>query len=72
MRGSNFIPIVVAGVVGIGIGWAVGPNYDDLQEDLGNQMQGVAGRMEAEIQKLQTSVSELSQQAAAPADDAVA
>ena len=72
MRGSNFIPIVVAGVVGIAIGWAVGPDYDDLQEDLGNQMQGVAGRMQAEIEKLQTSVSELSQQAAAPADDAVA
>ncbi len=72
MRGSNFIPIVVAGVVGIAIGWAVGPDYDDLQEDLSNQMQGVAGRMQAEIQKLQTSVSELSQQAAAPADDAVA
>lgn len=72
MRGSNFIPIVVAGVVGIAIGWAVGPDYDDLQEDLGNQMQGVAGRMQAEIQKLQTSVSELSQQAVAPADDAVA
>ncbi|MCW7545782.1 hypothetical protein N7I30_18485 [Aurantimonas litoralis] len=72
MRSSNFIPIVVAGVVGIAIGWAVGPDYDDLQEDLGNQMQGVAGRMQAEIEKLQTSVSELSQQAAAPADDAVA
>jgi len=72
MRGSNFIPIVAAGVVGIAIGWAVAPDNGDLREDLAARMDGMAGQMQSEIQKLQTSVSELSQQAAAPADDAVA
>ncbi|MEF2553070.1 hypothetical protein VQ042_17155 [Aurantimonas sp. A2-1-M11] len=72
MRGSNFIPIVVAGVVGIAIGWGLAPDYDDVREDLGSRIDGVAGQLQTEIQTLQTSVSELSQQAAAPADDVMA
>ncbi|NDV85481.1 hypothetical protein GTW51_02085 [Aurantimonas aggregata] len=66
MGGSRFIPIVIAGLVGLLIGWWAGPDIDDVNERTSQRI----AELEAPIAQIQTHVTELSQRV--PADVATA
>ncbi|UIJ70503.1 apolipoprotein A1/A4/E family protein [Aurantimonas sp. HBX-1] len=66
MGGTRFIPIVIAGLVGLLIGWLAGPDIDDVNERLSERI----GELQAPIAQLQTNVAELSQRV--PQDAAAA
>ncbi len=73
MGGSKFIPLVVAGFVGLLIGWLMGPDIDDAQEELSQRidaLQGPIGDVSTRVQAVEGQVAQLA--ATPPADPAAA
>ncbi len=68
MGGSKFIPIVIAGIVGLLIGWVVSPDVDDVSEQVGGQVDSLKGP----IDQIQAQLKSLSDQVAKPAAPAEA
>ena len=68
MGGSKFIPIVIAGIVGLFIGWIVSPDVDDVAD----QVNGHVDSLKGPIDQIQAQLKSLSDQAAKPAEPAPA
>ncbi|MCP3055110.1 hypothetical protein, partial [Aurantimonas marianensis] len=65
MGGSRFIPIVIAGLVGLLIGWWAAPDIDEASETMAGQIE----ELQAPIGRIQTDVEALSTRLAEPAAD---
>ncbi|MAU97060.1 MAG: hypothetical protein CMP81_14420 [Fulvimarina sp.] len=64
MGGSKFIPIVVALVVGLFIGWLLGPDVDDVSENVNKDIASLRAPIEAtqtDVQAVSTKVDETNQ-----------
>lgn len=64
MGGSKFIPIVVALVVGLFIGWLLGPDVDDVSENVNEDIASLREPLEAtrtDVQAVSTKVDETNQ-----------
>ena len=64
MGGSKFIPIVVALVVGLFIGWLLGPDVDDVSENVNKDIASLWAPIEAtqtDVQAVSTKVDETNQ-----------
>ncbi len=65
MGGSRFIPIVIAGLVGLLIGWWAAPDIDEASETMAGQIE----ELKAPIGQIQTNVEALSTRLSEPAVD---
>lgn len=65
MGGSRFIPIVIAGLVGLLIGWWAAPDIDEASETMAGQI----AELKAPIGQIQTNVEALSTRLSEPAAD---
>lgn len=66
MGGSKFIPIVIAGVVGLFIGWIVSPDVDDVSDEVNGHVDTLKGP----IEQIQAQLKSLTEQVAKPAPPA--
>ncbi|MCK5932479.1 MAG: apolipoprotein A1/A4/E family protein [Fulvimarina manganoxydans] len=73
MGGSKFIPIVVAGLIGLFLGWLLGPDVGDVEEQMSSVQSSMAEQQDAIAQQvgaLQTQIQALNEQVAGQADSA--
>lgn len=65
MGGSRFIPILIAGLVGLIVGWWAAPDFDEASETMAGQIE----ELKAPIGQIQTNVEALSTRLSEPAAD---
>ncbi|HEU00413.1 MAG TPA: hypothetical protein ENH89_08665 [Aurantimonas coralicida] len=65
MGGSRFIPILIAGLVGLIVGWWAAPDFDEASETMAGQIE----ELKAPIGQIQTNVDALSTRLSEPAAD---
>ena len=68
MGGSKFIPIVIAGVVGLFIGWIVSPDVDEVTD----QVNGHVDTLKGPIDQIQAQLKSLTAEVSKPAAPAPA
>ena len=73
MGGSKFIPIVVAGLIGLFLGWLLGPDVGDVEDQMSSVQSSMAEQQDAIAQQvgaLQTQIQALNEEVAGRADNA--